>query len=115
MIMSRSHVVPLDCSKASHHGSIPRLETVANTKSVKVRNFLSKIFGKLPRVLHHSDSEPSLKDIKKLDGDYDSAFTARRMSIIHAGSEIEEWFHVPGNLNPADACTHGIQAHEVEK
>ena len=61
LIMSRSHVVPLDSSKASHHGSMPRLETVANTKSVKTRTFLTKIFGKLGRVLHHSDSEPSLK------------------------------------------------------
>ena len=37
------------------------------------------------------------------------------MSIIHAGSDPSEFYHVPGNINPADACTHGVQAHKVEK
>ena len=31
IVMLRSHCVPLDSSRSSHHGSIPRLETTANT------------------------------------------------------------------------------------
>ena len=38
IIMSRSHVVPLNASKASHHNSIPRLELVAVEKGVQINN-----------------------------------------------------------------------------
>ena len=47
IIMSRAHVVPLDSSKASHHGSIVNLEMVSNVNQIDCRKFLLKALGAL--------------------------------------------------------------------
>ena len=39
----------------------------------------------------------------------------RRLTKIHGASEVDDWFHVPGKMNPANYCSRGIQAHEMEK
>ena len=42
LLCSRSHVVPLDSSRASHHNSAPRLELFACEKGVELRAFVER-------------------------------------------------------------------------
>ena len=115
IVMSRSHVVPLNASKASHHNSIPRLELVAAEKGVQIRNsIVNAVEIPFTRVVMWSDSEVVLKQI------YDEAkvhgpFVNNRLSKIYAATKPDDWRYVEGTRNPADHCSRGIEAHETAK
>ena len=64
IITSRSHVVPLNPSKASHHNSMPRLELVAAEKGVQTLSaIVNAVEIEFTRVVMWSDSETVLKQI----------------------------------------------------
>ena len=114
-IASKSHVIPLNPKRASHHNSVPRVEIVSAEKAVQLKRFVGKTI-KLDNLVVRfwSDSESALKMI------YNPAkprpvFFANRLSKIHSGSDPQQWRWVDSSNNPADHCSRGIQAHEAEK
>ena len=115
IVYAKTHVVPLDASRASHHNHIPRLELVAAEKTVLMRLYieraLKKTFG---RVFLWSDSESALKMIFNRSAPY-RIFFKNRLSKIHSGSVVEEWNKVEGSRNPADFVSRGLEANDAEK
>ena len=57
IITARSHVVPLNPAKASHHNSIPRLELAAAVKSVEIRQFMESALKRQMPTFMWTDSE----------------------------------------------------------
>ena len=114
IVMSRSHVVPLDSSKASHHGLITNLELTSNASQIECLIFVLKAIGPIAKKYHWTDSECCLKWIKDMTTVFPE-FVANRLSKIHEVSKAEEWRHVPSQMNPADMCARGLGADEKEK
>ena len=114
IITARSHVVPLNPTRASHHNSIPRLEIAAAHKTVELKQFVERASQKFSKVVMWSDSEATLKMINDTTTSF-RAYFSNRLSKIHAGSNIEQWRYVDSANNPADYTSRGILAHEEEK
>ena len=115
LLCSRSHVVPLNPARASHHNSTPRLELTSNEKAVELRLFVERSTQEqFDRTFMWTDSEAALKMINDATSRF-RLFFANRLSKIHAGSKTEEWRHVDSENNPADFTSRGIAAHETEK
>ena len=115
IITARSHVVPLNPTRASHHNSIPRLEMTAAAKAVEIRRFIEiSLRRKFPRTIMWSDSESVLKQIFDTTTCFPKFFS-NRLSKIHAASSTKEWRYVDTKNNPADLTSRGIAAHEGDK
>ena len=115
ILVSHSHVVPLNAKKVFHHNSIVRLELVAALKAAQLKQFLESALGrKLPIVFFWFDRKPVVKQIYGTDLP-NKSFSMKRLTKIHSASEANDWFYIPGKMNPADYCSRGIQAHETEK
>ena len=114
ILSARSHVVPLNPARASHHNSTPRLEVTAMLKSIELRQFIEKALGKFKVVKHWTDTECGLKQLHDRTNPK-KAFFANRLSKIHAASSLSEWAYVDSASNPADLCSRGIKADEAEK
>ena len=114
LLAARSHVVPLNPARASHHNSIPRLELAACLKAVELRLFVEAALGRKFKVFFMTDSECSLKFIYDPKTPH-KAYFANRLSKIHAGSSPNEWSYVDTKSYPADHVSRGIRAHEKEK
>ena len=114
-VCGKSHVVPSDTKRTSHHGSIPRLELVSALKGVDLSRAVSKsIQERIKEVWYWSDSNCVLTQIRDKTSSYKS-FVANRLSKIHKKTDVDQWNFVDSNLNPADHCSRGIRAHEKEK
>ena len=112
----KSHVVPLDSSRTSHHNSTPRLELVGALKAVELMKAILKSVPEgmeLEPVLW-TDSMCFWKQIHNPAGMY-KAFVANRLSKIHKDTNPEQWRFVDGEKNPADLCSRGIKANEKAK
>ena len=84
IITARSHVVPLNPARASHHNSMPRLELVAGVKAIQLIHFLQAALGrKITNVWIWCDSECVLKQVFDTETAYPS-FVSNRLSKIHA-------------------------------
>ena len=114
IVTARSHVVPLNPSRASHHNSIPRLEMTAAAKTVELKQFVERASKTKAKIVLWSDSEATLKMINDFTTPFRSFFS-NRLSKIHAASVVEQWRFVDSENNPADHTSRGIQAHEAEK
>ena len=114
-VCGKSHVVPSDAKRSSHHGSIPRLELVSALKGVDLSRAVSKsIKDRIKEVWFWSDSNCVLTQIRDKKSSY-KAFVANRLSKIHKKTEVDQWNFVDSQLNPADHCSRGIKAHEKDK
>ena len=114
-ICGKSHVVPNDPKRTSHHGSIPRLELVSALKGVDLSRAVSKsIRNRVGEIWFWSDSNCVLTQIRDNTKTY-KAFVANRLSKIHKKTEVGQWNFIDSQLNPADHCSRGIKAHEKEK
>ena len=115
LLCSRSHVVPLNPSRASHHNSTPRLELTSAEKAVELRKFVERATQEsFDNVILWSDSEASLKMINDTDTRF-RQFFSNRLSKIHAASLVSNWRFVESEKNPADFTSRGINANESEK
>ena len=111
----KSHVVPLNPSRASHHNSIPRLELVAATKAAEMAMAMEKsLKRKFGKRRFHVDSECVLGQIEDEKTNH-KAFVGNRLSKIRKIARPSEFRYVDSKNNPADLCSRGIQAHETEK
>ena len=112
---SKSHVVPLNSKRVSHHNSVPRVEIVSAEKVIQLKQFVNKTLKLQEKNIRlWSDSEAALKMIYNPSHPR-PVFFANRLSKIHAGSTPEQWRWVDLSNNPADHCSRGIQSHEAEK
>ena len=103
LIMAKARVAPL------RQQSIPRLELLAAVLAAQVSAFLKKAAGLSCQVLFWSDSQTVLQWIYSRVLFFHSFVSSRRDKILE-GSEPQQWWHVPGELNPADDLSRGITA-----
>ena len=111
---ARSHVVPINPSRASHHNSIPRLKIAASEKAVEIRLFIQRAIEEDLPTYMWSDSEAALKMINNSTTKF-KAFFSNHLSKIHAGRSPTEWRYVDSAQNPADLTSRGIKAEDDEK
>ena len=115
ILTARSHVVPINAARASHHGSIPRLELTAADKATELRQLIeTSMMRVFPRTVMWTDSQCVLKQIFDTTKNF-KAFFSNRLSKIHAATDNKEWRYVDSKNNPADHASRGIQAHKMEK
>ena len=88
---------------------------MAATKAAEMKGAMEEsIKRKFNRVFLWTDSECVLKQIADKTT-RQKPFVANRLSKIRKFSGGDDWRFVDSKNNPADMCSRGIQAHEVEK
>ena len=86
--------------------TIPRLELQVAVLAVRLKNKqLDEIDIKIDSIRFWTDSQIALCYIKNLSGKF-LVYIMNLLNEIRVNSNVEEWFFVPGELNPADHCTH---------
>ena len=93
--------------------TIPRLELTAAALAVKIDTMLK---NELEICIHKSmfwtDSTSVLRYINNKDKRFHT-FVANRITVIHEGSDPEQWRYVPTKSNPADDASRGMTANEL--
>ena len=101
-VLSKSLLLPL---KNKGLITIQRLELQAAVLVVRLKNkILDEIDIKIDSIRFLTDSQITLCSIKNLSRKF-SVYIMNRLNEIRVNSNVEEWFFVPGELNPADHCT----------
>ena len=109
LVMAKSRVAPIKVT------TIPRLELVAATVSVKVAALVKEeIQIDAIEDLYYTDSEIVLGYIGNEVKRY-RTFVANRCQIIKVYTEYGKWRHVTSQENPADLASRGIAVKEKEK
>ena len=86
--------------------TIPRLELQAAVLAVRLKNkILDEKDIKIDSIRFWTDSQITLSYIKNLSRKF-PVYIMNRWNEIRVNSNVEEWFFVPGELNPANHCTH---------
>ena len=108
LVMEKAQVAPLK------HITIPRMELVAATLSVKTSVMLRKDF-QLPitREIFWTDSEAVLGYIRNQPRKL-KVFVANTVEIIKENSCDSQWFHVNTKANPTDYCSRGINVNNTK-
>lgn len=107
VVMAMVRLVPL---KPGSLKTIPRIEL--NSAKLSVRLYLKlerELNLKLSGVHFWSDSSIVLSYIRSENGRF-QRFVANRISFIRSHTEVEQWHHVPGKLNPADILSRGVNS-----
>ena len=120
-LVSKAHVVPVQMARRpveeqeNHCDSIPRLELVASLACAMMRDLLIRVSGEtFTHVTMFSDSVMVLKRIRNFQRRF-KTFENFRLQKIRNLTNILDWRHVPSPDNPADLCSKGINAHELQK
>ena len=101
-VMAKARVAPI------HQLSVPRLELQAALMSTRlVSFFLSETTLPIHAIFFWSDAITVLRWLNSSHRRY-VAFVANRVAEILETSEISQWRHVPGLLNPADELSRGL-------
>ena len=119
-LFSKSLVVPTGMHKypienqEEHNDSIPRLELHAARLAAVVRDQIVREAGeKFERVFMFSDSNTVLNWICDFDRKF-KTFENFRVKKIRLLTDTAEWRHVPSKSNPADVCSHGLNATDTD-
>ena len=89
--------------------SIPRLELMAATLAVKMKEVLTnEVCLDFTQVFLWTDSTTVLQYIRNDQARYQT-FVANRVTLIRDGSDKSQWHYVASNLNPADDCSRAKQ------
>ena len=107
LVMGKACVAPLK------YISIPRMELVAATLTVKQSALLRKEL-QYPdmKETFWTDSEAVLGYIVNESRKF-KIFVANRVEMIKEGSDPSQWFHVNSKENPADYNSRGVEANNV--
>ena len=102
--MGKARVAPL------HYTTIPRLELMAAVISTRMAKTLEREL-KFEHCKHffYTDSQVVLgyinNDVKRFH-----VYVANRVQQIHNVSSADQWYHVKGEVNPADDASRGLKA-----
>ena len=108
LIASKARVAPL-----SEDLSLPRLELLLGVITAKMSNIVKIALGrhvKFNDCYYWLDAMTALYWIKR-PGEW-KQFVSNRVHRIHKYTTLEGWRHVPGQFNPADLGTRGINVAE---
>ena len=107
LVMSRTRNAPLK------QISIVRLEVQAAVLAVRLgRTLQREISTPLDAVYYWTDSKAVLHYIRNESKRFHT-FVANRVAEIRSDSDVGEWRHVPGLLNPADLGSRGCSARDL--
>ena len=110
LVMAKSRLVPL---KSTAMVTVPRIELNAARLAVNLSLVIKReLQFRVEKTIFWSDSSVVLKYIENKSARF-QRFVANRISYIHAHSSVESWFHVPGELNPADVASRGCSATDL--
>ena len=88
--------------------TIPRLELCAAVLAAKMHeSILSELEYNVSRTYLWSDSTTVLGYIRNTTARY-KAFVANRVATIYDLTQVSDWHHIDGKLNPADIASRGI-------
>ncbi|UYV74923.1 hypothetical protein LAZ67_12001814, partial [Cordylochernes scorpioides] len=108
LVQARSRVAPLKGT------TIPRLELLACLVGARlVNNVVRDLKFEDMERFYWTDSMNALHWIKGKDNW--ATFVMNRVMEIRSLSETEDWYHVPGCLNPADLPSRGCLADSLER
>lgn len=100
-IMAKTRLAPLK------QLSIAQLELQAAVLDCRLAATVKQAMTyRFARSVYWTDSQIVLAYIRHESRRFHT-FTANRISEIHDSSDRDEWHHVPGHINPADACSRG--------
>jgi len=107
-VMARNRVAPLK------QLSIPRLELQAAVLAVRLYCVVKQeLMVNIKDAIFWSASKTVLQYIANESQRF-HAFVANRVSEIHGTTDPTQWRHVPGHCNPADDCTRGLRAADLD-
>ncbi|XP_061159982.1 uncharacterized protein LOC133170834 [Syngnathus typhle] len=108
-VIGKSRVAPLKFM------TIPRLELTAAVLAVRVEGMLvEELKMDLEPAVFWTDSTTVLKYIKN-DNRRFHTFVANRVNTIRSRSDVLQWKHIPGKLNPADYASRGLNTADFLK
>ncbi|XP_043246546.1 uncharacterized protein LOC122394053 [Amphibalanus amphitrite] len=106
-VMSKVRVAPIK------QLSIPRLELQAAVMAVRVADTIKAEHDMaINETVFWSDSSTVLQWINSESRRFNT-FVANRIAEIQDASDVTQWRHVPGPLNPADICSRGCSVTEL--
>ena len=109
-LTGKSKVIP---SKGLY--TIPRLELMAAVTATNLSNMLHKELDmKIDNDCYWSDSRIVLGYIANTSKRF-SPFVHNRVRAITSTTDIDQWYHVPGHLNPADIASRGASCDQIIK
>ncbi|XP_067931005.1 uncharacterized protein [Watersipora subatra] len=101
LVMAKSRVAPLKPM------TIPRLELQAAVEVTRLKNQLQVELDLTVDAEHFwSDSTVALGFISNTEAQY-HMFVANRVAEIRRSTDVAQWHHIPGSLNPADLASRG--------
>ena len=95
--------------------TIPRLELCGAVLDARLHEvFMRETDLKINEVFFWCDSMTVLGYIRNTTSRY-KLFVANRLAVIHDLTEVHQWHHIDGTLNPADLASRGIAASDEDK
>ena len=93
--------------------TIPKLELQASLLASRLFQQLKvELSCAIEAVYMWSDSKTVVQWLRSSDKKH-PVFVANRLSEILEHTTVDQWHHVPGELNPADCATRGLPADEL--
>lgn len=108
LVMAKSRVVP---SKGKV--TIPRLELQGALMTTQLSKTVKKELDlEIDEEHFWTDSEIALGYISN-DAKRFHVFVANRIHEIREASEVSQWHHIPGDINPADIASRGLEVSKL--
>lgn len=109
LVMAKTRLAPLKSV------TIPRLELIAATLSVKIDKVLKReLEFPIQETFFWTDSMIVIQYIENENTRF-KTFVANRLTIIHEGTVPSQWNYVPTAENPADDASRGMSAEGLIK
>ena len=93
--------------------AIPRFELQAAALAVKMHGtVMDELTCKINRVMFWTDSQTTLQYIRNETKRFHT-FVANRVAEIRDVTNVNQWRHCPGKLNPADDASRGLRPQKL--